>query len=277
MSIRVAVIIPAAGFSGRYIEGMEVPRSKLDEDLGGRPVLQRTVEAFVNYEHEEVTIGAIIVAGPHDPKQMEAFRTRHGDKLGMLGAKLVPGGVTHRWETVQAGLAHVPDDASHIAVHDGARPCITRELLDRVFDAATKFPAVVPVVEVGDTIKRVGKEPVPDPKPDPFAAILGIGEGEGAMARGPVYRSVEQTIDRTGLVMVQTPQVFEAALLKRAYQQKDLASTDDAGLVERLGERVIAVPGEARNLKITRPADLALCRAVMGVREPEGRAGHKRF
>lgn len=275
MGIRVAVIIPAAGFSGRYIEGMEVPRSKLDEDLGGRPVLQRTVEAFVNYEHEEVTIGTIIVAGPHDAGQMEAFRTRHGDKLGMLGAMVVAGGVTHRWETVQAALAHVPEDATHIAVHDGARPCVSREILDRLFDAAMKFPAVVPVVEVGDTIKRVSKEPVPDPKPDPFAAILGIGEG--AAARGPVYRAVEQTIDRTGLVMVQTPQVFEAALLKRAYQQKDLSSTDDAGLVERLGERVVAVPGEARNLKITRPADLALCRAVMGVREPEGRAGHKRF
>lgn len=275
MSIRVAVIIPAAGFSGRYIEGMEIPRSKLDEDLGGRPVLQRTVEAFVNYEHEEVTITSIIVAGPHDAKQMEAFRMRHGDKLGMLGTKVVPGGVTHRWETVRAALAHVHEDATHIAVHDGARPCISREILDRVFDAAMKFPAVVPVVEVGDTIKRVAKEAVPDPKPDPFAAILGIGEGEAA--RGPVYRAVEQTIDRSGLVMVQTPQVFEAALLKRAYEQKDLASTDDAGLVERLGERVIAVPGEARNLKITRPADLSLCRAIMGVREPEGRATHKRF
>lgn len=275
MSIRVCVIVPAAGFSGRYIEGMEVPRSKLDEDMGGRPVLQRTVEAFVNYEHEEVTIASIIVAGPHDPTQMETFKARHGDKLGMLGAKVVPGGVTHRWETVKAALAHVPSDATHIAVHDGARPCVSREVLDRVFDAAMKFPAVVPVVEVGDTIKRVAKEPVPDPKPDPFAAILGIGEG--GIGKGPVYRAVEQTVERTGLVMVQTPQVFESSLLQRAYEQADLASTDDAGLVERLGEPVIAVPGDARNLKITRPTDLSLCRAIMGVREPEGRATHKRF
>lgn len=272
MSIRVAVIIPAAGFSGRYMEGMEVPRSKLDEDLGGRPVLQRTVELFVNYEHEDVTIGAIIVAGPHDPKQMDAFRTRHGDKLGLLGATIVPGGVTHRWETVKAALEHVPADATHVAVHDGARPCVTRELLDRVFDGATKFPAVVPVVEVGDTVKRVSAERVPDPKPDPFAAILGADE-----SKGTPYRAVEETIDRTRLVMVQTPQVFEAALIKRAYAQKDLSSTDDAGLVERLGERVVTVPGEVRNVKITRPADLALCRNILGVREPEGRAAHKRF
>lgn len=275
MGIRVCVIIPAAGFSGRYIQGMEVPRSKLDEDLGGRPVLQRTVELFTNYEHEEVTIGTIVVAGPHDPAAMDAFRTRHGDKLGLLGATLVAGGVTHRWETVKAALEHVPEDCTHVAVHDAARPCVTRELFDRVFDAATKFPAVVPAVEVGDTVKRVSPEAVPDPRPDPFAAILGIGEG-GA-GRGPVYRAVDQTLDRTGLVLVQTPQVFEAALIKRAYAQKDLSSTDDAGLVERLGERVISVPGEARNIKITRPADMSLARAIMGVREPEGKPAHKRF
>lgn len=271
MSIRVCVVIPAAGFSGRYVEGMEVPRSKLDEDLGGRPVLQRTVETFVNYEHEEVVIGSIIVAGPHDARQMEAFKTRHGDKLGLLGARVVPGGVTHRWETVKAALSHVPDDSTHVAVHDGARPCVSRELLDRLFDAASKFAAVIPVLEVGDTIKRVTAEPVPDPRPDPFAAIL------GDTGRGPIYREVEQTLDRSGLVMVQTPQVFETALIKRAYEQTDLSSTDDAGLVERLGERVVGVPGEARNLKITRPADLRLCRLIMGVGEPEERASHKRF
>ncbi len=271
MSIRVSVIIPAAGFSGRYVEGMEVPRSKLDEDLGGRPVLQRTVETFVNYEHEEVTIGSIIVAGPHDQKQMDAFKARHGDKLGLLGAVVVSGGVTHRWETVKAALAHVPEESTHVAVHDGARPCVSRELLDRLFDGATKFPAVIPVLDVGDTIKRVATEPVPDPKPDPFAAIL------GDTGRGPIYRAVEQTLDRSGLVLVQTPQVFETALLKRAYEQSDLSSTDDAGLVERLGERVIGVPGEARNLKITRPADLRLCRLIMGVGGPEERAAHKRF
>lgn len=274
MSIRVAVIIPAAGFSGRYAEGMEVPRSKLDEDLGGRAVLQRTVEAFVNYEHEEVAIGTIIVAGPHDPAQMERFRARHGDKLGLLGARIVSGGVTHRFETVRAALAHVPDDATHVAIHDGARPCVSRELLDRVFDGATRFAAVIPVMEVGDTIKRVSEDRVPDPKPDPFAAIL--TEGASA-AHGTTYRRVEQTIDRTRLVMVQTPQVFERDLIVRAYAQDDLSSTDDAGLVERLGERVITVPGEARNIKITRPSDLALCRNILGVREPESRATHKRF
>lgn len=269
--MKVGVIIPAAGFSARYSEGLETPRSKLDEDLGGRPVLQRTVELFTNYEHEEVQIGAIIVAGPHEPGAMEAFRARHGDKLGLLGAKLVSGGETHRWQTVKAALEHVPEDCTHVAVHDAARPCASRELLDRVFDAALRFPAVVPGLEVGDTIKRVDHEPVADPKPDPLAAIL------GSAGKGPTYRAVRETISRDGLVAIQTPQVFEAGLLRRAYTQEDLASTDDAGLVERLGERVITVPGEARNIKITRPGDIGLARAIMGVSGPDGRAAHKRF
>jgi len=76
---------------------------------------------------------------------------------------------------------------------------------------------------------------------------------------------------------VQTPQVFESGLLRRAYDQTDLSSTDDAGLVERLGERVVVVEGDVRNLKITRPADLELARAVIGVRAPEGRPMNKKF
>jgi 2-C-methyl-D-erythritol 4-phosphate cytidylyltransferase len=71
--------------------------------------------------------------------------------------------------------------------------------------------------------------------------------------------------------------VFEVSLLKRAYAQADLASTDDASLVERLGVRVVVVEGEARNLKITHPGDLGLARAILGLKEPEGRAAHKRF
>jgi 2-C-methyl-D-erythritol 4-phosphate cytidylyltransferase len=88
---------------------------------------------------------------------------------------------------------------------------------------------------------------------------------------------VKETPDRAGLMLVQTPQVFEVGLLRRAYGQSDLSSTDDATLVERLGERVVVVDGEARNIKITRPADIDLARAILGVKAPEGRASHKRF
>lgn len=270
-TLEVCVIIPAAGSGTRYAAGLEVPRSKLEEDLGGRPLLHRTIELFTNYEQPDVSIHSIIVAGPHDPAQMEAFRTRHGDKLGLLGAKLVPGGKTHRYETVHAALAHVPDACTHVAVHDAARPCTSRDLLDRLFGAAMKFAAVVPGMEIADTVKRIGPDEIGDPDPDPLASILGEG------VRGPTYRAVEGTLDRKGLYTVQTPQVFEASLLKRAYGQSDLSSTDDAGLVERLGERVIVVPGEARNIKVTRPEDVHLARAIMGVHGPAERAAHKKF
>ncbi|MFG0260216.1 MAG: 2-C-methyl-D-erythritol 4-phosphate cytidylyltransferase [Phycisphaerales bacterium JB041] len=271
--LRIAVIIPAAGSSRRYAEAanLDGPRSKLDEDLGGRPVLHRTVEALANYDGPGVTLGPLIVAGPHDEDAFSTFKLRHGDKLSILGVRLVRGGPTHRWETVRAALEAAPDDVTHIAVHDAARPCVSSALLDRVFDAAGRHAAVVPGIDVADTIKRVCEHPVEETEPDPLAAILG-GDTGGA---GP--REVESTLERRGLVAVQTPQVFEAGLFRRAYAQDDLSSTDDAGLVERLGEPVVVVEGEAANLKITTPIDLTLARAVLGLRPAGERPSHRRF
>jgi len=273
VGMKIAVIIPAAGFSRRYAEaaGFDAARSKLDEDLGGRPVLHRTVEVFTNYDAPDRTLAPVIVAGPHDEDAFAEFKMRHGDKLSILGVTLVRGGKTHRWETVKAALEAVPDDATHIAVHDAARPCASEQLLDRVFDAAGKHAAVAPGLDVSDTIKRVAAEALADDGSDPLAAIL------GAEKKGPGLRAVEETLDRTNVVTVQTPQVFEAGLLRRAYAQDDLESTDDAGLVERLGERVVIVEGDAANIKITRPIDLKLARAILGVRGPSERPTHKRF
>lgn len=284
--MNIAVIIPAAGASTRYVESAQAElgagggRSKLDEDLGGRPVLQRTVELF--NKHPDVT--AIIVAGPHDPEAFAEFKTRHGDKLGLLGVKLCPGGKTHRYETVAAALRLVPESCTHVAVHDAARPCASMELIERVFAAAHPdgggHAAVIPGIDVADTLKRVSGEEVAA-KSDPLAAIL----GEGAQKKS-IGRRVEQTVDRTRLVAVQTPQVFERQLLMRAYAQKDLTSTDDAQLVERLFESggksggvggVLVVPGEAGNIKITRYADLRLARAILNVKPPTEREAHKRF
>jgi 2-C-methyl-D-erythritol 4-phosphate cytidylyltransferase len=265
--MHLAVIIAAAGASRRYSEALEFARSKLDEDLGGRPVLHRTIEMFTNHD----TVSTVIVAGPAEPQAFEQFKLRHADKLSILGVKLVKGGPDHRWQTVQAALAAVPESATHIAVHDGARPCTPPELLDRLFEAAQKHPAVIPAVEVHDTLKRVAESDA-QAEEDPLDRILG-GAGK---PRGR-QRVVSETIDRAGLVAVQTPQVFEAALLRRAYAQKELAGTDDAQLVERLGQPVVVVEGDNRNIKITLPSDLPLARAILGLKGPEGRAVHKRF
>ncbi len=270
--VLVAVIIPAAGFSSRFADAAAIAagdvRSKLDEDLGGRPVLQRTVELF----HKRDDVRQIVVAGPHADDAWDAFRQRHADKLGILGVTLCRGGRKHRYETVAAAIAEVRDDATHIAVHDAARPCAPADLIDRVFDAAGKFDAVIPAVEVSDTLKRVGEREEAAAEADAVDAILGTSPDAG-----PKARQVEETIDRTRLVAVQTPQLFEAGLLRRAYAQSDLASTDDAQLVERLGAPVHVVDGDPRNIKITRPADVRLARALLGVSGTQGRPAHKRF
>src|SRR5690606_3000608 len=232
------------------------------------PVLQRTVELF----HKRDDVAQIIVAGPHEPAAWEAFRLRHADKLAILGVTLCRGGKTHRYETVKAALAEVRDDATHIAVHDAARPATPPEVIERVFAAAAKFDAVIPAVEVADTLKRVSEQAEAAAEADLADAILGTSPDAG-----PKARQVEESIDRTRLVAAQTPQIFATALLRRAYEQADLTSTDDAGLVERLGEPVRVVEGDPRNIKITRPADVRLARSLLGVSGTHGRPVHKRF
>src|ERR1043165_8187924 len=198
--MKLAVIIPAAGFSSRYAEALkaetatDLARSKLDEDLGGRPVLQRTVELFTNLD----VVSAIIVAGPAEPQAFAEFKQRYADKLGLLGVKLCQGGKTHRYETVSAALALIGEDITHVAVHDAARPCAPPELLDRLIDAAGKYAAVIPGIDVPDTLKKVGERETDDRDVDPLDAILG-----SAGKRNTRVRQVESTVDRARLVAVQ--------------------------------------------------------------------------
>lgn len=263
MSIRVSVIIPAAGSSRRY--GMD----KLGQDLGGRALLLRTVELFTKRDE----VRSIVVAGP--PDDLDGFRDRFGAQLGFHGVQIVAGGRVERWETVRNALAVVPEDTTHVAVHDAARPGASDELIGRVFEAAKVHPAVIPGLAVADTLKRVSEETVRAEAEDAVADLI-LGEAaEAATSKG---RFVQGTVDRTNLVAVQTPQIFEIGLLRRAYAQPDLSgATDDAGLVERLGEKVLVVDGEFRNLKITVPDDLSLMRTMLGMKSPEGRPVHKRF
>ena len=270
--MKLAVIIAAAGASTRYVKAAQahdpdaIVRSKLDEDLGGRPLLQRTVELFTTLAQ----VSQIIVAGPAEPEALDAFKLRYGDKLGLLGCKLIAGGKDFRYQTVQAALPHIASDITHIAVHDAARPVCPPEVIERVLDAAERFDAVIPGIEVADTLKRCSTETVVDDKADPLAAIFGSAEPT-------TYKSVANTIDRAGLVAVQTPQVFAAALLRKAYTQTDLTSTDDSQLIERLGERVIIVDGDVRNIKVTRPTDLTMARVIGNFKAPQERPAHLRF
>ena len=262
--MNVCVIIPAAGRSERFGSA-----DKLAQDLGGRPLLMRTVELFTKREE----VSSILVAGP--PDSIEDFKNRYGAALGFLGAQIVEGGRGERWESIRNALGQAPD-CSHIAVHDAARPAVSKALLDRLFEAAKSLAAVVPAVQITATVKRVTQETtdVADRADDARAdAILGEVGRQSILAR-----KVCETLNRQGLVEVQTPQIFQARLLRRAYEQEGLdGATDDAMLVERLGEPVHVIDGERSNIKVTTQADLKLMRALLGVRSPKERPVHKRF
>ncbi|MCL4209192.1 MAG: 2-C-methyl-D-erythritol 4-phosphate cytidylyltransferase [Phycisphaeraceae bacterium] len=263
--MRIVVIIPAAGRSERFAPG--TMKNKLEQDLGGRPVFMRSLEALSNRPE----ISTILVAV--NPDSLDEFRMRWGDALGLRGAKVVAGGRLERWETVKNALAHVPDDATHVAVHDGARPCLSDDLITRLFEAAMLFEAVIPGVPVPATLKRVSEQVESAAQDDALAsAILG-----DAGASGTVARTVVETIDRRNVYAIQTPQVFEADLLRRAYAQPDLDSTDDATLVERLGVPVRVIEGDALNIKITTEVDLRLARAILQVKPEKERPAHLRF
>jgi len=264
--VKVCAIVPAAGRSERFGRG-----DKLGQDLGGRPLLVRTVELLA--KRDDVT--SILVAGP--PDEIDDFRERYGPTLGFLGASVVPGGKAARWETVQSALAHVPDDVTHVAVHDAARPAASAAMLDRLFEAASMVPAVIPGVPIQATVKRGAADArTLEPRDDDDAlAEMILGDAGRVTIEA---RAVEETIDRRHLYAIQTPQVFELDLLRRAYAQDDLTgATDDASLVERLGGPVQIVAGDIRNIKVTTPEDLELVRAILKLKPPTERPVHKRF
>lgn len=166
----------------------------------------------------------------------------------------VTGGQT-RQESVGIALGSVPREAAWIGVHDGARPCFTRELFLQVFSSAKVFGAAICGLTPSDTIKT--KKVVP---------------GQDVFPGSPGGSLVDTTLSRETLISVQTPQIFAAHVLRKAYQlaaQGRMPSTDDSQLVERLGHAVVCVPGERRNIKVTYPEDFVWAECVLGDRESD--------
>ena len=209
--------------------------NKLLQPLEGVPVLVRTLAALqVAGSVDEI----IVAAREEDILEISQLCRTYG--LTKC-TKVIRGGENRVHSVLLAALEASPD-MELLAVHDGARPLVTPELVDRVVSAAAR--CAVPAVAVKDTVKMVRED-----------------------------GGVEGTLDRGRLRAVQTPQVFEASLLKAALQsalEQEAPVTDDASAVERLGKVVFLVEGEEENLKITTPADLILAEAVVKARE-EGR------
>jgi 2-C-methyl-D-erythritol 4-phosphate cytidylyltransferase len=232
---RFAVILPAAGQSSRFRD----KEKKVFANLDGRAVWLRSAELFVT--RDDVCQCLIVVA----PEDMETFKRRYAANLAFLNIQIVEGG-KERFDSVAAALAKLKEDAEFVAVHDAARPCLTRELTDAVFGRAAKDGAAVLAVPVGDTIKR--------------------SDGQDR---------VQATVSRQNLWLAQTPQVFRRDWLLAAYadRAKHGGVTDDAQLVEAAGHPVRLVAGSTTNLKITTKEDLFLAEAVLKSRpKPKGSA-----
>ena len=259
--MNTTVILPAAGLGSRFAVGDRASASKIEFELRHKPVFLRTIDLF----HGRADVGQIILAV--HPDKLDDFTFRWADQLGFLGVKLIAGGEAERWHTVQLALEHVADDATHIAVHDAARPCASTKMIDRVFEAASRHGAALPGLPMGDTVKRVDEAPTSSGG-DPLDAIFG-----DKVNAANALKQITGTVPRDDLYRVQTPQVFERQLITDAYTaiSNDNAAdiTDDASVAERAGHEVFIVEGDPLNLKLTHPADAELLEAVLGMREEQ--------
>lgn len=218
-------------------------RKKQFVDVAGRAVFLRSVELFANRDDvKQVLLG---IAAEDE----ELVAVKWGANLKFFGVKLFFGGY-ERFDTINKGLELVKADVDLIAVHDACRCCVTDKMIDEVIAAAGKTGAAIPACPVAATIKQVK---------------------DG---------SIMKTVDRAGLYEAQTPQVFQASLLKRAYQNlKNLDQakiSDDSQLVEALGEKVTIVEADSSNIKITRQSDIAIAEAIIKSRpkpKPQGPIG----
>ena len=212
---RYAVIV--AGGKGLRMGG-DVPKQFLS--IGGKPVLMRTVDAFVKAV-PDVSVVLVLPVSQHDYWRGLCVRYRCCQDVAVAD-----GGET-RFHSVRNGLALIPEEEeSVVAVHDGVRPFVSAEVIVRCYEEAERHGAAVPVIPVVETVRH-------------------LRQG------GSV------TVPRDEYCLVQTPQTFNTALLRKAYRQDYRpAFTDDASVVEALGAEVSLVEGNRENLKLTTPSDL---------------------
>ena len=218
------VIIVAGGKSLRM--GGDVPKQFLP--VGGRPVLMRTIERFAG---TDASLGIILVLPRH---QQDYWRRLCEEYAFDVKHTVVDGGET-RFHSSLNGLRAIPDGVSGtVGIHDGVRPFVSEEVILRTYAAARETGAAIPVCPVVDTLRLV------------------TGENEGHNVLRSDYR------------VVQTPQVFDINIAKRAFDVPYReAFTDDASVVEASGHEVMMVDGNRENIKITTPFDLKIAEALL--------------
>ncbi len=223
MNNRTAIIV--AGGSGKRM-GSSIPKQFLE--IGGKAILLRTLENFIHFDEEM----QIILALPED--QIDYWKELTASWPYAKKVEIVKGG-SERFYSVKNALDKVSRKCEKIAVHDGVRPFISSDLIRRGFDSINDAHAAIPVIQSKDSIRII--------EPSETNSIA---------------------VDRDNILRVQTPQVFDASTLIKAYEQDFSPSfTDDASVVENMGEKISLFKGNEVNFKITSPADLELAEFIV--------------
>ncbi|MGH8094252.1 MAG: 2-C-methyl-D-erythritol 4-phosphate cytidylyltransferase [Chthoniobacterales bacterium] len=220
----LTAIIVAGGSSQRM--GFD----KLFAPLDGQPVVAHSIAAF---QQTESVTGIVLVAHAERLSACENLVDSHGFQKVTA---VIPGGV-RRQDSVLRGLEQVAAASPFVAVHDAARPLVRPDLVERIFELARTHGGAASAAPVIDTLKRVDQDHV----------VVGC-------------------VERTNLFAVQTPQIFRRDLLQKAYRavfDAALEVTDEISAVERVGGKVVLVPNDEPNFKITYPADLPLAEFIL--------------
>ena len=216
------VVIVAGGTGQRM--GSEIPKQYME--LDGKPIIIHTLEKFFHFD-PYIKVVLVLGAGHLSYWEGISFSDEFGSRV-----EVVPGGET-RYESVISGLKSMEDDLI-VGIHDAVRPLVSLKTLERCYAAAEKEDSGIPVLEMDETVRRIG------------------------------IKGESMHLDRTELRKVQTPQVFKSKMIKEAYRKSfDLAFTDDASVFESLYGKVTLVEGNRENIKITTPTDLHMALALI--------------
>lgn len=219
-------VIIVAGGSGRRM-GSALPKQFMM--LGGMPVLARTINTF----SEALPSADLVVVLP---EEHIALWRNLASRFDIAVHRCVAGG-KERFHSVLRGLEALNDDVEYVAVHDGVRALVSKKLIVRAALAVEEHDAVIPVVDVVDSYRRITEQG-------------------------------SETFPRSELRIVQTPQMFSAELLRRAYKQEYNPSfTDDASVVEAIGSTITLIDGERSNLKLTTPDDMSWAEWLLSRKE----------
>lgn len=188
--------------------------------LGGKPILMHTIEAFFNYDNE-IQIILVLPQSHH-----EYWSNLCSEYNFSVKHQIAIGGET-RFYSVRNGL--ILANGEYIGIHDGVRPFVSADMIARCYNTVKEYKAVIPVVDSTDSLREIGDD------------------------------GKSKIIDRNRIKLVQTPQVFDAGLLRKAYKTEYKDSfTDDASVVESTGHNIYLEKGETSNIKITTPIDLQI-------------------